>query len=337
MEVVGDIDSIALVRSQLIITQPSHVRFHLDSNLEICNLPDEYLLSSNCYLGYLTYSSDKIMILSQQNKNQYLLFIAFSFVTLSILLNLGQSYLHFQRVDKPFPLLSMLISVAGSSYILLLFVPLIARIKNRLPLATRPIYLLPLLMFIAVMSSIHIVLAGIFNLLYLGNSLSFLDRVSFGFQQDFLLLFVAYLTIFAFAYGLDYFLRFRQRDEQVQILQGQQVHAETKHKEILTVKDGSQLKNIPFTEIQYLEAFDNYIKIHTELKTFLTRGTLKSMEKALTSSQFIRIHRSFIVNKEQVQSADRLQNGDVNLHLQSGQVLRMSRTYRQKLALLFPA
>lgn len=277
------------------------------------------------------------MVLSQQNKHRYLLLIAFSLVSLSIILSLGQSYLHFHRLGKPFPFFPMLVSVAGSSYILLLFVPLINRIKSRITLPTKPASILLVLFVIALVSSIHIVLAGLFNLLYFGNTLSFISRIGYGFQQDFLLLFIAYFTIFAISYGLDYFLQYRVKEEQVLSLQRQQIPLKTQNKEVLTIKVNGQLKNIPFVEILYLEAFDNYIKIHTNPKTFLTRSTLKQMEKSLNPSHFVRVHRSFIVNKKQVQSADRLQNGDVNLYLQSGQKLRMSRTYRQKLTELFPS
>lgn len=71
--------------------------------------------------------------------------------------------------------------------------------------------------------------------------------------------------------------------------------------DFIFLKVNLQLKKVFFEHIRYIEAKKNYLMIYTTSESFLTHMTLKTMEKLL-SPAFIRIHRSFIVNKEFIQS-----------------------------------
>jgi len=51
-------------------------------------------------------------------------------------------------------------------------------------------------------------------------------------------------------------------------------------------------------KIQYIESLDDYVKIHTNDKIWITREKIGSLEATLTSPEFIRIHRSFIINTQ---------------------------------------
>lgn len=55
-------------------------------------------------------------------------------------------------------------------------------------------------------------------------------------------------------------------------------------------------------EIQYIESLDDYVKIHTLDKVWITRETITSLDETLPSPDFIRIHRSFIANSQCVTS-----------------------------------
>lgn len=57
---------------------------------------------------------------------------------------------------------------------------------------------------------------------------------------------------------------------------------------------------IPHAQIQYIESLENYVKIITKSKTYVTRLTLKEAEERLPKKQFIRISRSYIINATQV-------------------------------------
>ena len=64
----------------------------------------------------------------------------------------------------------------------------------------------------------------------------------------------------------------------------------------IVVKDGDKIKIIPIGQIMYLEAADDYVKIHTNDGVFLKKKTMQYFEQSLQSQQFVRTHRSYIVN-----------------------------------------
>lgn len=63
----------------------------------------------------------------------------------------------------------------------------------------------------------------------------------------------------------------------------------------ILVKHGVKIKIIPAEQIHYLEADDDYVKIHTAEGTFLKNKTMATFERLLDPTQFVRVHRSFIV------------------------------------------
>ena len=68
----------------------------------------------------------------------------------------------------------------------------------------------------------------------------------------------------------------------------------------IVVKDGSKIKIIPVTQLQYIEAADDYVKLTTADGSFLKNKTMSYYENLLVSQQFIRIHRSYLVNLQKV-------------------------------------
>jgi len=68
----------------------------------------------------------------------------------------------------------------------------------------------------------------------------------------------------------------------------------------LVVKDGARVHVIPVDRLDYAEAQDDYVALHSQGKTYLKQQTISSLESALDPEKFVRIHRSFIVNLERV-------------------------------------
>ena len=68
----------------------------------------------------------------------------------------------------------------------------------------------------------------------------------------------------------------------------------------LVVKDGARVHVIPIARLDYAEAQDDYVSLHSEGKSYLKQQTIASLESALDPQQFIRIHRSYIVNLSRV-------------------------------------
>ncbi|MCU0393815.1 MAG: LytTR family transcriptional regulator, partial [Thermoflexibacter sp.] len=69
----------------------------------------------------------------------------------------------------------------------------------------------------------------------------------------------------------------------------------------------------------------------TSKKKYVSYQTLKSIEEVLDPAQFVRIHRSTILNKKQVQKLINLPSGDAWVEIGKGEKLRVSRTYKKNL------
>ena len=72
----------------------------------------------------------------------------------------------------------------------------------------------------------------------------------------------------------------------------------------IVVKTGSKIKIIPVHDVFYLEAADDYVKVHTQEGNFLKNKTMSHFEKTLDPQQFVRSHRSYIINIQQITRID---------------------------------
>jgi two-component system LytT family response regulator len=68
------------------------------------------------------------------------------------------------------------------------------------------------------------------------------------------------------------------------------------HVERIAIRDGANVHVIPVSKIDYVEAQDDYVCFHSEAKRLLKQQTLAEVEGTLNSAQFVRIHRSYILN-----------------------------------------
>jgi len=84
-------------------------------------------------------------------------------------------------------------------------------------------------------------------------------------------------------------------------------------------------------EIEWLEACGNYVNLHLAGRIYPYRGTMKSLESRLAPTQFVRIHRSYMVNFAQIQSIEPLESGDARVQLKHNKTLPLSRRYRAEL------
>jgi two-component system LytT family response regulator len=101
--------------------------------------------------------------------------------------------------------------------------------------------------------------------------------------------------------------------------------------ERLLVPDRERLQLIDAASIEWLEADDNYVHVHTAGRTYLLRRTLQDLLSQLDEQRFIRIHRSTAVNLGCIGSLTPLFKGDYEIHLHNGRILRLSRRYREAL------
>lgn len=103
--------------------------------------------------------------------------------------------------------------------------------------------------------------------------------------------------------------------------------------ETLSVKDGHKLLRVPLRDIRWIDAAGDYLCIHAGGETLVVRGTMKEMEERLDSQRFPRIHRSTLVAAQRVRELRPHLNGEYFLTLDCGQILKLSRSYRDQLAL----
>ncbi len=99
----------------------------------------------------------------------------------------------------------------------------------------------------------------------------------------------------------------------------------------IVVKDNSKIKIIPLPAIQYLEAADDYVKIHTPDGIFLKNKTMGFFEKTLEPQNFIRIHRSYIVNVQLITRIDPYEKESHLAILSTGAKLPVSKSGYLKL------
>jgi len=99
----------------------------------------------------------------------------------------------------------------------------------------------------------------------------------------------------------------------------------------IVIKDGSKIKIIPAHEIFYLEAADDYVKVHTKEGYFLKSKTMGHFEQVLDPNQFVRSHRSYIINITQITRIDPYEKDNHVAVLKSGAKVPVSRSGYPKL------
>ena len=99
----------------------------------------------------------------------------------------------------------------------------------------------------------------------------------------------------------------------------------------IVVKDGNKIKIIPVNQIQYLEAADDYVKIHTGEGSFLKKKTMQFFEDSLTPFHFVRVHRSYIINTQLITRIDAHEKDSYLALLSSGVRVPVSKAGYSKL------
>jgi DNA-binding LytR/AlgR family response regulator len=92
------------------------------------------------------------------------------------------------------------------------------------------------------------------------------------------------------------------------------------------VKSSGQQHRISFEEILYVESIKDYVNIRTGEQEYIVLDTLKSMELQLPESSFVRIHKSFIINLDQIKSL-----GSKKVTLASDQEIPIGESFRMNL------
>jgi two-component system LytT family response regulator len=99
----------------------------------------------------------------------------------------------------------------------------------------------------------------------------------------------------------------------------------------IVVKESGNIRIVAVHEVQYIEAYDDYVKIFTAKEMFLKKKTLTFYENALDPSQFARIHRSYIIQLSQLTRIEPMEKDSYVALLKSGAKIPVSKSGYTKL------
>lgn len=101
---------------------------------------------------------------------------------------------------------------------------------------------------------------------------------------------------------------------------------------LINIKDRGQIFRVEIESIEHIEAAGDYMCIYTGDNSLILRETMKDLERRLDPRVFQRVHRSTIVNLNQVRQVKPHTNGECFLVLDSGAQVKVSRSYRDVVA-----
>jgi two-component system LytT family response regulator len=101
--------------------------------------------------------------------------------------------------------------------------------------------------------------------------------------------------------------------------------------ERIVVKTGTKVKIIPVADVEYLEADDDYVSVHTKEGSFLKNKTMSFFEQTLDADQFVRVHRSYIIKIQDITRIDPYEKDAHIAILKSGAKIPVSKTGYAKL------
>ncbi|MBW7946018.1 MAG: LytTR family transcriptional regulator DNA-binding domain-containing protein [Sphingomonadaceae bacterium] len=108
--------------------------------------------------------------------------------------------------------------------------------------------------------------------------------------------------------------------------------AASRFERMINIKDRGQIFRVDVESIERIDAAGDYMCIYTGDNTLILRETMKDLEKRLDPRIFKRVHRSTIVNLDQVKQVKPHTNGECFLKLGSGAEVKVSRSYRDVVA-----
>jgi two-component system, LytTR family, response regulator len=113
---------------------------------------------------------------------------------------------------------------------------------------------------------------------------------------------------------------------------GEELESAGRFEKLINIKDRGQIFRVEVDTIEHIEAAGEYMIISTGDNSLVLRETMKDLERRLDPRKFQRVHRSTIVNLDQVRQVKPHTNGECFLGLESGAEVKVSRSYRDVVA-----
>lgn len=258
------------------------------------------------------------------------------FFALEAAANSVTTLIDIHRSDPAFPLWKPLVWEYSSNTLMVALLPLLLACDRRYPLRwdswrrNLPRQLACTVLF----SALHV--AGMVLLRKLayaaaGTTYDFGNWVLYG-AYEYLKDVRAYFSLLAFIYF--YRLLLLRLQGEVRLLdapdEGAPVEPVERPERFLVRKLGKEFL-IAANDIEWLEASGNYVNLHLKGHLYPLRSTMASIETRLDPARFRRVHRSYIINLDQLAQIEPLDTGDAQLLLRNGQRVPCSRKYRNAL------
>lgn len=128
----------------------------------------------------------------------------------------------------------------------------------------------------------------------------------------------------------------RQAREQIEATAGNpgnevQPEDDERYTKRIVFKSRGRILFMNVSDIRWIGAEENYVRISTETESHLLRETMTHIEEKLDPQMFLRVHRSSIVNLQYVKEVRTEKDGEFAVLLANGQKIAMSRTYRSRI------
>lgn len=114
-----------------------------------------------------------------------------------------------------------------------------------------------------------------------------------------------------------------------QLIQKGSLQPEEKNR--IVVKNGTDIRIVPTSDIMYIEAYDDYVKIFTRDSYYLKKKTMNYYEEILEKTLFFRAHRSFIINLQELSKIESLEKNSYIAILKNNKRIPLSRSSYSKL------
>jgi DNA-binding LytR/AlgR family response regulator len=114
-------------------------------------------------------------------------------------------------------------------------------------------------------------------------------------------------------------------DKARELLQSNSEQVKLNEDEFIFIRDSNIVRRLKLSDILYVEAMGDYVKLHTAQKYFAIHATMKEVEQRLPSSRFLRVHRSFIAAIDKI---DTIQEGTLIIN---GKPVPVADAYRAAL------
>lgn len=101
--------------------------------------------------------------------------------------------------------------------------------------------------------------------------------------------------------------------------------------ERFAVRSGERTIFVSVDEVDWIEAFQNYVRLHAGSTTHMLHVPMNTIETVLDAERFLRIHRSHIVNLRRIAQLWSIAHGQYVIELKSGQRLQSGRTYGERI------